>query len=98
MNRAASKTSSELRKTLRIGVACTFISASVAIFGAFFFVPAAAAQSKVDRVKNLVNPQHPDALDEYLKSARNSSIGSLPTTGSLWNGQGKFAEDRKSVV
>jgi flagellar L-ring protein precursor FlgH len=79
-------------RTRRIARTFTFISAIAAILAASAIAPSAAAQSKVDKVKNLVNPPHPDALDEYLKSARNSSVGSLPTTGSLWNGQGRFAD------
>ncbi len=60
------------------------------------FCPArAVAQStdtKVQRVKNLVNPQRPDALDEYLKAARVSPLPAGQTTGSLWVANGRFSE------
>jgi flagellar L-ring protein FlgH len=52
----------------------------------------AAAQSTVSKVKQLVNPQHPDALDEYLKTARAGAAPSTPSTGSLWLAHGKFSD------
>jgi len=66
----------------------------MAIAAGLFPVPAAAqsTDTKAQRVKNLVNPQRPDALDEYLKSARVSPLPPAQTTGSLWFSSGKFSD------
>jgi hypothetical protein len=54
----------------------------------WFLASSAAAQSKMEKVKQLVNPQHPDALDEYLKSVRGNSGASEISAGSLWKPNG----------
>jgi flagellar L-ring protein FlgH len=63
---------------------------AVAIAGA----PAEAqsAETKVQRVKNLVNPQHPDTLEEYLKAARVAVVPPRESAGSLWVASGKFSD------
>jgi flagellar L-ring protein precursor FlgH len=48
--------------------------------------------SKVQQVKNLINPQHPDPLDEYLKAARVSPLPPASAPGSLWISSGKFSD------